>query len=311
MGLWFRLTVIVVAASGVSACGGSSTAAPNPPVQGPGPAPQPVPGNDYTAFTAETAVTLIGYTGDAMEPFVTKDGRFLIFNNSNGAPDTDLYYALRIDALTFQFQGPLTGANSPQLDGVASVDEGGRMIFVSTRSYDATLSTLYVAPFENGSVGPPAVLAGVSLQQPGMVNFDAEVSGDGKTLYFDDGKYSAGGTLQAATLVVADRQGDGFARRADSATMLAAVNAAGLNYAPAVSTDGLELFFTRADPAVAGGQPAIYRAARTATTQPFSTVQRVVAATGFVEGPTLSADGHLLYYHRRTDAGFRLYRVQR
>ena len=36
-----------------------------------------------------------------MEPFVTKDGRFLIFNNRNEPPErTDLFYAERINDLT-------------------------------------------------------------------------------------------------------------------------------------------------------------------------------------------------------------------
>lgn len=71
-----------------------------------------------------------------------------------------------------------------------------------------------------------------------------------------------------------------------------------LTYAASISTDGLELFFTRANPTKgAKGIPAIYRAARTDPGRPFSHVQRVGAITGFAEAPSISANGTTLYYH--------------
>ena len=288
-------------------CGGSGSAPPPPVVVLP-----PVSPAEYTGFGTPTAVRLVGYAGDAMEPFIAKDGKTLFFNNSNDpAVNTDLFYAVRIDDLDFQFLGPVGGTNGPSLDGVASLDSNGVFYFVSTRNYAASLSTLYSGPYAAGAVEAAAIVAGVSPQQPGVVNFDAEISGDGATLYFDDGRYTAGGVLQAATLVVADRRGAGFVRRPDSAVLLADVNTAGFNYAPAISSDGRELFFTRFDPCVAGSLPAIYRAVRAASGLPFGTVQKVAAATGHVEAPTLSADGHFLYYHKQVDGVFRLFRLQR
>jgi hypothetical protein len=37
----------------------------------------------------------------------------------------------------------------------------------------------------------------------------------------------------------------------------------------------------------------------------------VTAATGFVEAPSLSADGHLLYFHKMVNETYVIYRVQR
>ena len=49
---------------------------------------------DYTGFGPARVVTIQGYSGDAMEPFITRDGRFLIFNIRNDPPErTDLFYA--------------------------------------------------------------------------------------------------------------------------------------------------------------------------------------------------------------------------
>lgn len=282
----------------LSACGGSSSqniAAP------------PTP---YSAFANPLPVTIAGYSGDAMEPFISKDGLYLFFNNRNDpSVNTDLYYASRVDDQTFTFIGPLPGANSPQLDAVASLDTLGNFYFISTRSYATSLSTIYSGQFSVSGVAAPALVAGVSLQQAGEVNFDAEISADGQTLWFDDGQYS-NGALVAASITIADRQGTAFVRAPNSASLLAEVNNGDLNYAPCISVDGLELFFTRVS-TIAGSTPAIYRSTRPDVNSPFTAPQLVSGATGFVEAPSLSADGHILYFHKMVSGSFVVYTLQR
>jgi len=212
------LSAVSVICAAVAGCGAGS---------GPGGAAMPAP---YTAFTNPAPVSITGYSGDAMEPFISKDGQYLFFNNRNDpSVNTDLYYASRVNDETFTSLGPLPGVNSPELDAVASLDTLGTLYFVSTRSYGATLSTLYSGKFQPTGVSDIALVPGVSLLQAGWVNFDAEISADGQTLWFYDGQYSSTGTLLSATIVIADRQGTTFVRRADSAMLLAEVNAAGLN----------------------------------------------------------------------------------
>lgn len=89
-------------------------------------------------------MTLRGYQGDAMEPFLTKDGRYLLFNNRNEPPEnTNLLLAERLDDLHFAYKGEIKGVNTPALEGVPSMDESDNLYFVSTRSYAQTFSTLY------------------------------------------------------------------------------------------------------------------------------------------------------------------------
>jgi len=83
-----------------------------------------------------------------------------------------------------------------------------------------------------------------------------------------------------------------------------------LTYAASISADGLELFFTRANPA-GGGAPAVYRAVRSRLRQPFGQVERVAAITGFAEAPSISADGTTLYYHRLVGNHFEVAEVTR
>lgn len=250
-------------------------------------------------------VRILGYSSDVMEPFISRDGRYLLFNDSN-APgrDTNLHYAERVDDLTFRYRGQLVGANSAALDGVATLDRDGRLIFVSTRNYAATLSTLYEGHFTDGVVTGVRLVDGLSRQLFGWLNFDAELSPDGETLYFVDGRFAGGPVPEEADLVIAEKQGGAFVRRADSDDLLARVNTADLEYAAAISADGLELYFTRYD----GTLPRILRAVRSSPDEPFEGPTPVVT-TGFVEAPALSPDGRSLYFHRLVGGKFRLYRL--
>ncbi len=271
------------------------------------PAPTPTV---YSEFANPTLVTITGYTGDAMEPFISKDGQYLFFNNRNDpSVNTDIFYAQRVDERTFAFLGPVPGADGPELDAVASLDTLGNFYFISTRSYSTSLATVYSGHLTAAGVTNVGLVSGISLQRSGQINFDAEISADGQTLWFDDGDYSTG-SLTAANIVIANKQGSTFVRQTDSADLLAAVNNSDLNYAPSITVDGLELFFTRASPA-SGAAPAIYRTTRSDTHSAFGTPELVGGASGFVEAPSLSADGHLLYFHKLVNGTFVIYCLQR
>jgi hypothetical protein len=258
------------------------------------------------AFANPQPVTIRGYGGDAMEPFLSRDGEILFFNNLNDPKvNTDLYWAERVDDLTFQFKGEVGGVNTPALEAVASMDRDGTFYFVSPRSYNRTASTLYRGHFAKGSVMGVELVPGVSLAKPGIVNFDAEISADGNTLYFVESQFGPGGP-RTARILFARRHGDVFVR-SDSERIMKTINTDALNYAPATSASGLEIFFTRLDPS----GPALYVASRADTAAPFGAPSRIQAASGFGEGPTLSADQKSLYYHKKENGHFLLYRVAR
>jgi hypothetical protein len=126
-------------------------------------------------FDNPERVTILGYDDDAMEPFITRDGRYLLFNNLN----------------------------------------------------------------------EPTVNPGISKQKAGIVNFDVDISPDGNTMYFVDGTFGNGGPPKAARLVIAERSGTEFWRRADGDVILHNVNSDALQYAACISADGLSLFFNR------------------------------------------------------------------
>ena len=272
----------------------------------------------YGVFTNPEHVTIEGYTQDAMEPFISPDGNYLFFNSSNNMRPTNLYYATAVDmtGLTFQFQGEIVGANSGgmTLSAVPSMDINNIFYFISDRSYAQTFSTIYSGMFSNGSVSNVALVPGVSKDKLNDVNFDQCISPDGGTLYFVDGVFSGGASVPAAaTIAIAERNGNQFKRLKNSAEIMRKINTHDLNYAPDVSKSGLEFFFTRIP--IHDSQPkpppVIYTATRSSVSKPFGTPRKIAAITGFAEAPALSPDEKSLYFHLNVSGTFEIYRVTR
>jgi hypothetical protein len=252
-------------------------------------------------FSNPQTVTIEGDHGSAEEPFITPDGRYLLFNSSESEPDFSLQYASRVNAQTFEYEGEILGeaVNEPDsLSGTPSLDEEGDLYFVSTpRSYFETLSSIYTGHFSEGVVTGVHLVPGVSGESLGKVDFDVAVSPDGSTLYVSVGQFGEDGGPTSARIVMFERDGASFTQNPGSEAIMRTVNeTATLNYGASVSYDGLELFFTAASPAI-GHSPGIYRATRASLDQPFGDVERIAAITGFAEAPSISADGTTLYYH--------------
>jgi hypothetical protein len=270
---------------------------------------------DYTLLGNPELVTITGYSGDVMEPFISRDGAYLFFNNNGGgATDKDLFYATYVTDTTFQFQSAIAAVNSVTVDGTPTMDDANTFYYVSLASYNppTTYDSIFAGTWSGGTVTGASAVAGLAIALPGFINFDVEISPDGSTLYFNDGYFTGGGFPDAADIAIAVDSGSGFGRDPNSAAIMANVNTTDkLEYAPAISRDGLELFFTRLDPNTMAAR--IYRTSRATAAGAFGAPQLVRAIEGFVEGPALSPDEKSLYYHRLNTAAnkFELYRVTR
>lgn len=262
------------------------------------------------AFHVPEPVRIVGYDGDAMEPFLSRDGRILFFNDRNDPKiDTDLFWAERIDGLDFRYRSPVAGANSRDLDAVASMDADGAFYFVSARDYAQTGALIHRGRFRDGRVDGVEVVPGLASKAHPGFNFDAEVSADGARLFYVESRRGA----QRSRLAIAARRGGGFFKDPRSDALLSAVNGPGLVYAPATTADGLDLFFTRAAPKliVLLDTPKIYESRRRSLNDPFGPPVLITAIQGFAEAPTISPDGRALYYHARVGGRWRVFRVTR
>lgn len=262
---------------------------------------------DSDLFQEPHIVEISGYDGNAMEPFISPDGKTLYFNNENDASvNTELFEAERTGKNSFRFKGPVAGVNSDKLEAVASVDNDGNLYFTSLRSYEDDLKSLY----RRGADGTVSALGGdITPKRKGSIDMDASISPDGKTLYISRAKFGFLNPVpKRSDLLFATRDAKGdFNVDANSAAMLAAVNTGALEYAPAVSANGLELYFTRADEQ----GPRIMVATRADTASAFGTPARLSALTGFVEAPSVAPDGHEMFFHRKEGPRFLIYRAER
>ncbi len=263
-------------------------------------------------FLAPQPVTIRGYTDHAMEPFLSRDGQWLFFNNRNRPSDqTDLHVSKRIDDLQFKYLGPLTTANSEKLDGVPTLSQDGSFYFVSTRAYDTTVNTLWQGTFADGAVTDVRAVRGNTQRRiPRWFNMDVEISADGETLYVTDNLWRLfGGGPQSSNFLAARRQPDGSFRRLENADeIFANINTDLLEFAAAVSSDELTLYFTRVDrSALARGAAdgfGLYVATRSEKNAPFGPPERIEAIRGYVEAATVSPDDCAIYFHKQVAGRF-------
>lgn len=253
-----------------------------------------------------------------MEPFIAPDGKTLYFNNSNEpGVDTNLLVASRIGPDAFRYVGEVAGANSPVLDAVPSMDVHGRFYFTSVRQYGRDLKSIFVGQLKGGGIeNAHAVEGSFTPTIPGWINMDVSVSPDGHTMYISRARFEAGVPFpRESDLMIATHTGDAFAIDTRSQELFAKVNTPDLEYAPAVSTDGLELYFTRAS-GLGGGRPEdvsvrILVARRAGTGEAFDSPRVLDPLTGYVEAPAPSIDGKELFFHKKVDGRFVIYRAVR
>ncbi len=267
-------------------CGdGDKTALPDTPVN--------------TEWSHDQVVTINGYSGDAMEPFISRDGKYLFFNDDKIADkEKDMFWAKRVDDFTFEFIGPVENVNSDAVDGVPSMDENGRFFFMSAKNYGLfDQTTVFNGVFKDGAVTNIIPQPDLSLRKAGWLNMDIEVSADGRTLYSTQTHFE-GSVPVGSYFFYAKKDGNSFVPQEDSAKIFATLNKDKVVYAASISRNEKEIFYTRLLPGLVF-QSLV--AKRTNKDSAFGEPELIAAITGFAEAPALSPDENLLYYHKRNE----------
>ena len=270
-------------------------------------------------FVKPEAVSIAGYDGNAMEPFISPDGHYLFFNNENDPKvNTNLHFAERTGKLAFRYLGELPGVNSEVLDAVPSLDKAGHFYFTTVREYDRTMNSLYTGDFDGKTVKNLHPVRGdISPKTPGTINMDSSISPDGQTLYISRTVIVPGASApKKSELLVAHLKDGAFSIDPESAAIMKTINSAALQYAPSISADGLELYFSRASQLMAGADAPganlrIMVATRTTEKEPFGEARVLTALAGYVEAPTITLDGKEMFYHKKVGEKFVIYHAER
>ena len=271
---------------------------------------------ENSEFQNQVPVVINGYSGHAMEPFIARDESYLFFNSLNDGADTSIFYASRVSDTVFTSNGKLNGVNGvpPHLDAVPSMDTDLQFYFISTRSYPASYKNVFTGIFSSGGVTPaPAAVDGdFYIDKTGWIIMDGEVSPSGDDLYYVNALFTGSSMPRTAKIGVASWSStdSSFHRKTNSDLIMSNVNSGCLDYAPSISQDGKELFFTRY--CLGSGNPSILVAKRASTAEAFGAPACIGVLKGyFVEAPSLSYDGKRMYYHRRDNGVFSVYMVSR
>lgn len=258
-------------------------------------------------------VDIDGFTADAQEPCISLDGQTLYWSGKNDSDATaHIYWAKLGPNGRFKFAGRINSIFTKAREMAPSLDSSGRMYFTATETFAADHHTIY---WTQGSARPRAVLGdisdgcGIDLGR-GLftLNMDCGVSPDGNTLILSRADFGIGKAgPHRSKLFFARKQADGsFRRDPNSEMLLREVNTMPLQYAPAITQDGLELYFTRLRP----GEPpttetmvAVRRFAR----EPFGKPTRIDAIEGFAEAPSITLDQKHLYFHQLDPVSKRFY----
>lgn len=278
-------------------------------------------------FQNEESISIVGYSGSAMEPRLAHDQVVLFFNDKPASGDTNMqiHYAIRQSATVYNYIGEVNGANaSGSLDGVPAIDSSGRFHFVSLRNYSTTGKTLFTGTVnvlgpsslevQNTQSSDGAILAGGSS----VVDMDLDVSWDGALAIVSRATFTGAAYPSASFLKLFDVSNGLLAERSDSASILANVNQSGCTvYAASMSPDKLELFYTQfPSQNVVGEEFGVLVSKRATTSEPFGRGKVLSGLKGsYVEGPSVSGNdgGKTLFFHRFDSAQgkFRIYKRTR
>lgn len=266
----------------------------------------------FPSYGAAIDVTINGLSFDAMEPFISPSGNVLFFNSLNDGIETKLYYATKVNDSTFTFVGELSGANqtsSPQLDAVADMDVHGNFYWTSTRDYPSELNNLFRGVFEAGSISDIGRVQGdFNKNIPGWLVMDHGISLNGQFLYFNNARFddtSCQGPCET-TLGIAEKvNATTFNTLSNSTEILQNINdPAYIYYAPCISSDDLELYYTRykKEQITVNTTFEICVAVRDDAGAEFLIPRVLFSETiaNLVEAPTLTADKNIMYYHQKT-----------
>ena len=260
------------------------------------------------------------------EPFLSRDGRFLFFNSAQSENNKDLHYAERIDNrwLYRREMGP--GVNSKkEVEGNPTMDRSNNFFYVDSgvevmvrraRFSTADGALCDVRDFE---AMPRREVKLFSQKVHG--NMGVEVGADGHLIFFSRATWDMNGLkigrILASDILQIRRTGNQYTfDEREARRVLRHINTDDLEYAASISSDGLELFFTRlalSDIKPGTVRSGIYRTSRKTLIDPFgeSELIEAIGTNDFVEGPAISADEQELYYHKRVGDKFRLYKVSR
>lgn len=237
------------------------------------------------------------------------------FNSLNDGITTSIYYAAKVNDSVFNFIGLVPIINqtvTPRLDGVASLDSSNNLYWVSTRNYPTSYNNLQRIKFTGtGYTNFGSVYGDFYINSPGHLIMDATTNYSGDHLIYCNAFFNncLGGAPCKSSMGMAQKLNDStFNKLTNTTTLFTNVNdtANYIVYAPSISKDGLELYYTRL--LHNGLQTEIMVSVRTNTNQAFGLPMLLIGSPNLLpEAATISSDNSKIYYHKKVGGVFKIF----
>ncbi len=239
------------------------------------------------------------------EPFIrVANGLVFLYFSDRVIDERDLHYAIWTTS-GFVYLGRVQGVNSATgIEGAPSIDPHGNFYFTSSGTpgqiAHGTLSSWGTVTYVGPVYGmPQANVSGNVLY--GNMDIGVAPSETFAVLSRAAWLLPAGGLPAAADLWYLRRLSPTTMLHypTDTANFLGALNTPDkLEYAPEISTDGLQIFYTQTT--LAPVTTAILTASRPSVTMPFGPPTTIVGPTSdaIIEGPTVTPGNDRIFYHR-------------
>lgn len=280
-----------------------------------------LPEKATTLYEDPQPTRIDGYDEDCMEPFITGDGNYLLFNNSNSPfVDTHIHLCKRIGENHFRHLGLLSGSVSKSKDMAPTIDADGHLFYTCLLSYEKDGHSIYCGDFASEGLKNIALPDGeISPHKTAEINMDCDISKDGKTLILSRAHF-ANPLLppDKSDLAIAEKENGKFSLNAQRQSVLSKLNTTALEYAPCQTADQLELFFTRTSKKAAADDAnklephfRIMVARRKDRFSPYGEPEKLAALTGFIEAPTITYDKKEMFFHKKVGEKFRIFCAKR
>lgn len=260
------------------------------------------------------------------EPFISRDGKYLFFNTAHSENNKDLHYASRsgTDWIYSGEIGPDLN-DAIEVQGNPTMDSFHNFFYIDSGVEHMVIRGLFQE--SNGILGNVAEFKAVPKRvvdiSKGTLtgNMGVEVSRNGDFIFFSRAVWKFEGT-EVITITGSDLKlifrvnGNYVFDENESFKIMKNINTSDLEYAASISSDGLELFFTRL--LVSDLESGVFRSrimysVRDSLNSPFgpSVMIGSIGSDDFVEGPAITDDGRELYYHKKVGEKFKLFKVKR
>lgn len=189
------------------------------------------------------------------------------------------------------------------------MDAARNFYWTSTRNYPDELDNLFHGTYDSGNVSNIGRVQGdFNKNIPGWLVMDHGISLDGEFLYFNNARFdnqNCVGPCETNIGVARKVNSTTFNKLPNSASILQNINNPQyIFYAPFISSDHLELYYTRYLKGSIGTDTVfeICVAVRTNALESFSVPKVLFSETtsNLIEAPTLTVDKKIIYYHKKT-----------